>query len=209
MYVPKLFSETDTDTLVAFMRRHSFATVVSSVDSVLHASHLPLTVHHNEDISLRGHFARANPQWRTLETGETLVVFTGPHAYVSPEQYSKRESVPTWNYLAVHAYGEARLVQSEDRAALETTMADLITQHEPSYQAQWDNLPERYKAGMMQGIVAFELRVTRLEGAAKLSQNKSRAEQERIAEALLRSGDPDAVATGTEMRRHVNARGER
>ena len=208
MYVPDLFRETDTDTLVAFMRRHSFATVVSSADGTLHASHLPLTIHYEEGILLRGHFARANPQWRTLGAGETLVVFTGPHAYISPEHYSKRESVPTWNYLAVHAYGTARLVQPEHRAALETTMADLIAQHEPGYQAQWDSLPERYKAGMMQGVVAFELRVTRLEGAAKLSQNKSRAEQEQIAEALLASDDPDAAATGTEMRRRFDV-GER
>lgn len=183
------------------MQRHSFATIVSSADGALHAAHLPLTVHEGEGVCLRGHFAKGNPQWRMLEGGETLAIFTGPHAYVSPEHYDKFESVLTWNYLAVHAYSEARLLEP---ALVTASVADLVAQHEPAYQNQWDNLSERYKEGMMRGIVAFELRVTRLEGAAKLSQNKTAVEQQRIAKALCGNDDPDAAATGAEMQRRLD-----
>ncbi|UCH27559.1 MAG: FMN-binding negative transcriptional regulator [Trueperaceae bacterium] len=203
MYIPNLFRETDTDSLVAFMHQHSFATVVSIQDGAPVATHLPLTVHrHTDTITLRGHFAKANPQWRALAESETLAIFTGPHAYISPKHYETRESVPTWNYLAVHAYGQASTVQLDDDAGELTSMlSELIAAHEPSYQHQWDTLPERYRDGMLRGVVGFEMVVTRLEGKAKLSQNKNEREQKSITAALLTSEDPAAKATGEEMRR--------
>src|SRR5690606_20360932 len=94
-----------------FMRRHGFAVVVSASEGRPAATHLPLTVKvEGEQVFLHGHFAKANPQWRGLEEGEVLAVFSGPHAYVSPRHYDAVESVPTWNYLAVHAHGEARVI---------------------------------------------------------------------------------------------------
>jgi transcriptional regulator len=208
VYIPKLYREEDTSQLVAFMREHNFATVVSSLQEEPVATHLPLAVtQRDEQIILTGHFAKTNEQWRALERGKTLCIFTGPHAYVSPKLYDKRESVPTWNYLAVHAYGEARLI--DDDEALEELLAQLIGQHEPGYQKQWESLSERYRDGMRRGIVGFEMPVTRLDGKAKLSQNKNLAEQERIAVALGESQDAAAKATGEEMARRLPTKREK
>jgi transcriptional regulator len=200
MYVPHSFREHDLERLADFMREHAFATVVNVVAGVPHATHMPLTLSHDDgSLWLRGHFAKANPQWQALEAGETLAIFTGPHGYVSAEHYDRFESVPTWNYLAVHAYGQARVVA--DDVALESLLMELVGEHEAGYADRWQRLSERYRDGMKSGIVAFEFRVERLEGASKLSQNKSDAERERIAHALLASGDPAARATGAAMRR--------
>jgi len=106
MYIPNAFREDDQATLVAFMRAHSFATLVSVVDGTPFATHLPLVISEESgQILLVGHLAKANPHWRALTASDSLVIFQGPHAYISPSLYEKRESVPTWNYIAVHAYG--------------------------------------------------------------------------------------------------------
>jgi transcriptional regulator len=195
-----MYQENDKERLLEFMRRFSFAVVVSVSEGRPVATHLPLTVKVEGDlVLLRGHFAKANPQWRDIEGSEVLAVFNGPHAYVSPRHYDAFESVPTWNYLAVHAYGEARV--SRDPAANEELLYELIGANEPGYRDRWEQLPERYREGMLRGIVGFELRVTRLEGKAKLSQNKTEEERRRIAEALVSSEDPVERATGEEMAR--------
>lgn len=195
-----MYQENDKERLLEFMRRFSFAVVVSVSEGRPVATHLPLTVKVEGDlVRLRGHFAKANPQWRDIEGSEVLAVFNGPHAYVSPRHYDAFESVPTWNYLAVHAYGEARV--SRDPAANEELLYELIGANEPGYRDRWEQLPERYREGMLRGIVGFELRVTRLEGKAKLSQNKTEEERRRIAEALASSEDPVERATGEEMAR--------
>src|SRR5690606_23062498 len=104
VYIPSRFREDDREWQLEFMRRHGFAVVVSVSEGRPAATHLPLTVKvAGEEVFLRGHFAKANPQWRGLEDGEVLAVFNGPHAYVSPRHYDAFESVPTWNYLTVHA----------------------------------------------------------------------------------------------------------
>lgn len=204
MYVPHAFRDDDVDELAAFMRENPFAMVVSSeAGGAPVATHVPLTVARKDGaIVLRGHFAKANPHWRCVEAGETLAVFTGPHAYVSPRHYEKRDSVPTWNYRVVHAYGYARIT---DRDATLGGLHELIAEHEASYREQWEGLSDRYREGMLGGIVGFELVVARLEGAAKLSQNKRRCEQERIAAALLDSDDPEARSVGREIRRRTVA----
>src|SRR5699024_4778971 len=132
--------ETDPERVVAFMRQNAFATIVSVVDGAPVATHLPLSIARDGDaLTLRGHFAKANPQWRSLEQAETLAVFTGPHAYVSPEHYDKHESVPTWNYLSVHAYGPARITAG---AATLEGLHELIDQNDAAYRARWDDLSE-------------------------------------------------------------------
>lgn len=205
MYVPHAFQDDDIEELAAFMRENAFATVVSSGGAggggVPVATHMPVTVTRaGGTMVLRGHFAKANPHWRCVEAGETLVVFAGPHAYVSPRHYEKRESVPTWNYRAVHAYGHARITERDGTLI---GLHDLIAEHEAGYRQQWEGLPERYREGMLGGIVGFEITVERLEGAAKLSQNKRRCEQERIADALVDGDDQEARAVGCEMQRRM------
>jgi len=120
------------------------------------------------------------------------VIFHGPHAYISPSLYETRESVPTWNYAAVHAYGKGRVLK--DRVEAENLLADLIAQFDASYYQQWLTLNEEYRDQMLRRIVAFELEATRVETKFKLSQNRTVNEQESIVQALARS--PDSAVTG-------------
>jgi transcriptional regulator len=203
MYIPNAFREDDAATMVAFMRANSFVTLVSVIDGAPFASHVPVVVSSAGDaVTLTGHLAKANPHWRAFGAGETLAIFTGPHAYVSPSLYEKRESVPTWNYIAVHAYGTPRAMRyADDPAALERALQHLIAANESSYQAHWDSLPESFRTGMMGGVVGFEMPVSRLEGKYKLSQNRSHADRHSVAHALLGSADQATHATGEHMRR--------
>lgn len=199
MYIPNANRVDDQEQVLAFMQAHSFATLVSLVDGQLFATHLPLViVAQTEGVLLRGHMAKANPHWQELATQrEVLVIFQGPHAYVSPTHYAKWESVPTWNYIAVHAYGSARLIQ--DEAGLLTSLGELIAANDPAYQPQWDSLPDKFRAGMLNGIVAFEIAVTRLEGKFKLSQNRPVDDQQRVATVLAAHADMAIAAVGHSM----------
>lgn len=192
MYTPTHFAQTDTATLVAFMRRFSFATIVSQVAGRPFASHLPFAVEYSEsgEVTLLAHFAKANLQWQTLETQEVLVIFSEPHAYISPSLYEKELNVPTWNYVAVHAYGRATLITDEAKAfdLLEKQMHTF----EKEYLLQWPGLPQEYKNAMVKGIVAFRLDVSELQGKEKLSQNKKASERERIIAHLAEN--PDGAA---------------
>ncbi|MCB2407285.1 FMN-binding negative transcriptional regulator [Hymenobacter lucidus] len=191
MYIPANFQLTDQAQAVAFMQRYSFATLVSIDQQLPIASHLPFSVAaEGSRVRLTSHLARANPQWKSWAGQDVLVIFTEPHAYISPSLYDKRESVPTWDYIAVHAYGQVRPLDSEADTA--RALQQLIATYEPAYQAQWDSLPESYKVGMMRGIVAFEVEVTSLQGQQKLSQNKSVAERAAIATHLATSNDSAA-----------------
>ena len=201
MYTPNAFKLDDFDAIVDFMRGNSFATLVSTLDGAPFATHLPLVVRAAAGaVTLVGHLAKANPHWKAFAGGDSLAIFSGPHAYVSPTLYEERQSVPTWNYIAVHAYGVPQpLSANATRAALEGAMEEMIAAYEPSYQAQWDSLSERYREGMLRGVVGFTIAVTRLEGKAKLSQNRSAVDQHSVAEALRASDDPAERATGAAM----------
>jgi len=173
MYTPKFNHVTDRSVLIEAMRDYSFAILFGQQ---LQATHLPLMVREEgEQLVLLGHFARANKHWEELAGHETLVVFLGPHSYVSPSFYTEPLSVPTWNYIAIHAYGILELV--EDPAAKNSLVEDLIQVHEPAYLDQWRAMPEGFRRTMLAGIIGFRIPVTRLEGKFKISQN--RAEQER------------------------------
>lgn len=202
MYIPRLNRISDMDAMLAFMQRNNFAIVISAADPAPLASHVPLTMQRNgEELRIRTHLAKANPHWQSITQGETLIIFSGPHAYISPRHYDAFESVPTWNYITVHAYGKARLIDFEAQPEeLETMLLEIIDAHEPRYADQWAQLSQRYKDGMKQGIVGVEIEVTRLEGKAKLSQNKTAEEQERIAESLLSHSDGSVVQVGYAMK---------
>jgi transcriptional regulator len=204
MYVPKHFRETDQEKLLEFMRANSFVTLVSILDSTLFASHIPLVIETDGDrVKLTGHLAKGNEQWQAFGTGETLAIFTGPHAYVSPSLYEKRESVPTWNYIAVHAYGVPQIIEIAQREKLERMMDEIIDYYDASYKEQWHSLSDLYRTSMMKGIVAFEMTVTRLEGKYKLSQNRSAVDQHNVAEVLSKSSDPTIAETGEAMKKHL------
>jgi transcriptional regulator len=138
------------------------------------------------------HMARANEQWRHFGDAEALVIFTGPHAYVSPRWYEETERVPTWNYAAVHAYGVPRIIA--DPAAKHASQRRLVAAMDPQWLAKFDALAPQYVERMLAGIVNFEIAVTRLETRWKLSQNRGRREMELIAAALKASGESALAA---------------
>ncbi len=173
MYTPAHFQIDDRDTLNAFMRQHSFATIVSSDGNVPQATHTPVLLNPTQGPHgcLLSHMARANPQWRHFSSTEVLVIFTGPHAYISPAWYVTEPAVPTWNYTAVHAYGIPRIVTQHDRFA--QMLHDLVEFYEAERPNRWHGtLPAEFRDGLMKGIVGIEIEITRLEGKFKLSQNR-------------------------------------
>jgi transcriptional regulator len=186
MYISKINQVTDREQIMSFMKRFSFATIISTVDQVPQATHLPFTVVFEEGIiTLHAHFAKANQQWKNIESQKVLVIFAEPHAYISPKHYDKVESVPTWNYYAVHAYGDCKLV--EDSSQVVRSLEDMIMAFEPDYKLQWDSLADTFKDKMLNGIVAFTMSVTEIQCSQKMSQNKTVNEQERIISTLKAS----------------------
>lgn len=184
MYIPPHFRNENQDELVAFMRSHPFALLASNGNEVPDLTHIPFVVNEmNGRILLRSHLSAGNPHARNLQEGaDLLVAFSGPNAYISPGLYEKKENVPTWNYIAVHARGKCRLLQSD--AEKTAILEEMIGYFEPAYRAQWESLDPKYIGGMLRGIVAFSVEVINLDGKFKLSQNKTRNEQKKIADSL-------------------------
>jgi transcriptional regulator len=193
MYSPPYNRLEDRAELLAFMRQNNFPVLVTGLGGALHASHLPAMVHEaGERLVIDMHMAHANPQWHEFFDEEVMVIFTGPHGYVSPRWYEDSERVPTWNYTAVHAYGVPQLV--EDQAAKHASQRRLVAAMDPEWLPKFDALSEQYVSGMLNGIVNFKIPVTRLETRWKLSQNRGRREMELIAEALEKAGETALAA---------------
>jgi transcriptional regulator len=189
MYVPSFNSFTDSQDILKFMQRYSFATIVTDVGGVPEATHLPFLVQQeNDKLILWSHFAKANPQSRQVFDKISLVIFSEPHAYISPSNYETETVVPTWNYIAVHAYGRASLLESVEQKA--ELLKHTIETFESGYFQQWQSLPDDYKSRMISGIVAFKIEVTDLQAKKKLSQNRSEQEKKNIISSLGRSNDP-------------------
>ena len=144
--------------------------------------------------TLRGHLARANPQWRQFGEVEVQVLFQGPHAYVSPTWYAAGPAVPTWNYAVVHAHGVPRLLDTDAALAL---VHDMVLDFDTAAPEAWpeNNAAQKFRRGMIDHVVAFEIPITRLEGKFKMSQNRPPEDRPRIIEALSASDDPLAQAT--------------
>lgn len=180
------------------MQRFSFGTLVSVEEGRPMATHLPFVVEEREaQIRLISHFARANPQWKSLENQQILTIFTEPHAYISPSHYDRLENVPTWNYISVHAYGHISLL-NEEKQVFEV-LEKMMESFEPTYKTQWESLSAEYKSRMARGITAFEIRVNELQAKEKLSQNKKENERRRILEAMGQSESEAARLIGEYM----------
>lgn len=201
MYVPRHNQIEDRAALLAYMRAYSFAALATAGPGGLMATHLPFVIEEADGrITLLAHMAKANPQWREFaDAADALVIFMQPHAYVSPRHYDSRQNVPTWNYVAVHAYGRPALI--EERAAKMALQEKLIRQHDAGYLEQMAELPGSYLDAKLGAIVSFSLEVTRIEARYKLSQDKNPAERERIAREL-EGGDSVAAETARLMRAH-------
>jgi transcriptional regulator len=204
MYVPQHFAERDLSTLHDFILGHSFALVCSAHDGQPFASHLPLLLDRKRGAQgvLRGHMARANPQWRQADGSVVLAVFSGPHAYVSPTWYEANDVVPTWNYVAVHVYGRLQLLES--REDVFSIVRDMVTEYERLQPRPWTigGSPE-YVDRMLREIVGFEIEIMRIEGKWKLSQNHSNDRREEVAARLRDAGGEDALAIADLMERSV------
>jgi transcriptional regulator len=201
MYSPSYNHLEDRAELIEFMRANSFVVLVTGTGGELHASHLPVRIRTEDDkIILDMHMARANAQWKEFFDEEVMVVFAGPHAYVSPRWYEEQERVPTWNYAAVHAYGVPRILA--DKKLKHESQRRLVEMLDPQWLPQFDALRMEYVERMLDGIVNFEIAVTRLDARWKLSQNRSRREQELIASRLEQSSDSAARALAALTRKH-------
>jgi transcriptional regulator len=204
MYSPKFNQVTDRAILLEAMRENSFALLVGPIgtaDPALRATatHLPLVVKdEGEHGFIEGHFAKANPHWQLLAGHEALTVFSGPQGYVSPALYTESLSVPTWNYIAVHASGVLELV--EDEEAKDALLKDLIAIHEPAYAAQWRDLPEGFRRPRLAAIVGFRISITRIEGKFKISQNRSEDERRNVRAAHA-NGTPGQQSLAAWMER--------
>lgn len=188
MYVPDDFVEYDQDKIVDLTRRYPFAMLITTEQGEPYVTHLPLSYEPNEEGNGKviGHMARSNPQWQHLAEGQrALVVFEGPHAYISPTWYQS-PGVPTWNYAVVHLRGKAKLIEDADR--LNTLLDDLINTHEPTLPRPWqENVPVDKQEMLLKMIVGFEIEVTDISAKFKLNQNRSAADREGVITKLSQS----------------------
>jgi len=196
MYVPKHFQENSWPEIRKVIDDHGFATVISCNAGVPVATHAPVRLIEPapEKFVLQGHLARANPQWRVMENeAKTLVIFAGPHSYVSPRWY-KQVNVPTWNYLAVHVYGKPKLVTDDEQ--LRELLRGLVNRYEGHVEAERrytiEGLPPKYLETQMRGIVGFEISVDEVQASFKLSQNRTVEDHDNVIIELRKSDDQNA-----------------
>ncbi|KIP96635.1 MULTISPECIES: FMN-binding negative transcriptional regulator [Pseudomonas] len=206
MYVPSAFRQNDLAALHREIADCRLATLISHGENGLQASHLPLLLRPGEgrNGTLYGHLARANPHWQVLaEGGEALVTFNSADAYISPSWYPAKAEhgkvVPTWNYIAVHAYGQAAVFDDSER--LLSLLDELSARHENPRPQPWalNDAPREYIAGMLRAIVGFALPIERLEGKWKLGQNRSEADRQGVHDGLSASADPRDRALAQRM----------
>lgn len=214
MYIPEHFVLTDQEAIGAVLRDYAFAVLVTAVDGAPpQATHLPF-IHAPKagpNGTLMAHMARANPHWRDLaqlqaDGGEALVIFQGPHAYVSPRWYGPGPAVPTWNYVVVHAYGTPRLIEDATAArahvaALAATYESAVAESGAAEPWRLDTQEDSYTRAKIRGIVAFEIPIARLEAKAKLNQNQTPAARQGAIAALADSDDPLGREVAKLMRR--------
>lgn len=192
MYLPKSFELTDPNTIAEIIAANSFGTLISHGETGLQASHLPFEFDPQRSI-LRCHMARANPQWRDFQEQEVLAIFQGPHGYISPRWYQTELAVPTWNYVAIHVYGQPRII--EDDAEVEALLENLVAQHEAQFDAPWKlEAPADWQQNLRRAIVGFEMTITRIEAKAKMSQNRPAEDREGVIRGLQEQGETHLAA---------------
>lgn len=205
VYIPTPFLVEDRHVIVAFMQQFEFAAVVSYSEAAgLVASHVPVLIREvGSELHIVGHVARGNSHWRSLESqAESMVIFQGPHGYVSPTWYATSPAVPTWNYAVVHAYGAARV--RDDAAFIAEVVADLTRRYEGPRERGWSTeaVPEETYEKLLNAIVGFEIPVSRCEAKFKLGQNRSVEDRAGAIAGLERDASPTALELAKFMRRY-------
>jgi transcriptional regulator len=204
MYTPPAYAETDTTLLHAGIREWSFATLVTHGADGLNATHLPFLLDATTGPrgTLTTHLARANAQYEDLLAGaEALVIFQGPHAFISPSWYANRQTFPTWNYTAIHVRGTPQRV--EDTAQIRAILRETVGTYDTPLGGEWDfaAMPETLVSSRLKAIVALRIPIERIEGKMKLNQEKSVADRLGVIAALERRGDAQSLAVARLIRR--------
>ena len=200
MFSPKYFLMKDKEEIIQFMKEHSFVTIVTVNNGEPIATHVPVQLHQEgEYYVLTGHVAYANPQWRTFEGNRVLVIFQGPHAYISSSWYS-HENVPTWNYQAVHVYGQATLL---DEQQLRDDLAKQLQKYEQHRQHPilWETLSPELLDKQLKGIVGFKVTIADIQATYKLSQNRNEQDFQQVVEQLEHEPQPLAQQVAAAMRK--------
>jgi len=207
VYAPQHFATSDRAAIARLMHDHPFATLLSPVAPEPLISHVPLLLVPGCEPhgTLVGHMARANPHWRRAPDVESIAIFQGPHAYVSPTWYTDpAQAVPTWNYAVVHAYGTLEII--EDPVETRRVLEALVHRFESNRETPWAfAMPERQRDALVGAIVAFRMRIRRLTPKFKLSQNRAAADQARIAAALDEEASADSPLVAAWMREYGKA----
>lgn len=188
MYIPKTFKQEDPDKALLFIKRFHFGTLISVNNQFKPlATHIPFATEVLTDQSIRlySHIAKENEQWKSFVEKQALAIFQAPHAYISPELYTREQSVPTWNYEAVHVYGVIRLLKSE--AELDQMMEKMIDFLEPEYFKKWGELDHSYKLKLYHALVGIEFEVQEIQAVEKLSQDRQEDEKLNIISHLSNS----------------------
>ena len=197
MYIPAHFANDDRGDLLSVMREYNFATIVSNLDGAPFATHVPVLVNEDDDgkVRIEGHVAAANPHARALAEGaQTLVVFHGPHTYVSPSSYRSANRVPTWNYIAVHAMGRARAIADADGKM--AILLRLIAFHDPDFAARFAAFDAGLRDSLVAAIVGFEITVDTLEGKFKLNQHRLSDDLPSLQTAYEAGGENERALAG-------------
>jgi transcriptional regulator len=202
MYIPKQFNIENEEVIYDFIEKNSFATLFSQHNGEPYATHLPLLLNKEEGF-LYGHFARPNEQWKDIANQRVLVIFQGPHCYISPSWYETNQAVPTWNYVAVHVYGQMEMV--EDGHEVYNSLIDMVEKYEKTDSSyHLEDVDSNYINGMSKGIVGFKIQIDKIEGKAKLSQNHPEARQELIIKQLENSMDQNNIQIAALMKKNLH-----
>lgn len=190
MYTPASFKVDDKEVIYDFMEQNSFAILFTHLSGLPYATHLPIWLDRSEGC-LYGHMAKANPQWHEINE-DVLVVFNGPHTYISPSWYETDQAVPTWNYAAVHVTGKFTLI--EDHNELKRILNQTVNVYESNMPQPWEmsSVDPKLLNILSDAIVVFKIEVSKIEGKWKLSQNHSEERRERVIQALESKHDDNS-----------------
>jgi transcriptional regulator len=197
MHIPKYYREKDSEIILAFLKQNNFPAIVTFDGKRLIATHAPVEVIEDENgIIIYSHISRANPQWKSFDGQEILLIFQGAHTYISPRWYN-HINVPTWNYEIVHVYGKVREIQGNDLFSL---LSRLVQNHESNTPYRLEELPQDFVRKEMKGVFGFAVDVTHIDAGYKLSQNRNDEDHENIIRELKNRGDENSRKIATSMR---------
>lgn len=202
MYIHPINSWENESDIIEFIKKNAFATLVSQAQGRSRATHIPFVLGKNKEGNaiLSGHIAKANPQWKAIpEQGEVLVIFQGPHAYISSSWYN-HENVPTWNYLAVHVYGKVRIIEGEELMAHLKSLVDVYESGRAN-RVSLETMSESYVQSQVRALVGIEIEIGEVQASAKLSQNRDDVNYQNIVSELEESPFPMDKAVAEEMKK--------